>query len=88
MGVFTPHCVSKRNLIYEERRFNRWNQERHEYMESFITPGHTLAEHCQFGNLRGTIVDSMRDVKLSESLQLDAVNTGKGYDTSEAAIRK
>lgn len=54
--AFTAHRVSKRSIIYERACFNRWNQEPGETVESFITAAHTLAEHCEFGNLRDELM--------------------------------
>lgn len=72
--VFTAHCVSKRNVIFERACFNRRSQEPGESVESFITAVHTLAEHCEFGALREQLIRDqimvgIRDAKLSESLQ-------------------
>ncbi|MCG8044483.1 MAG: RNase H-like domain-containing protein, partial [Candidatus Thiodiazotropha endolucinida] len=46
-------------------------------MDKFITSLYTLAEHCNYGNLkneliRDRIVVGLRDAKISEKLQLDA----------------
>lgn len=52
-------------------------QEPGETAEGFITAVHKLAEYCKFGTLRDElirdrIVVGIRDVTLSEKLQLDA----------------
>ncbi|XP_067469154.1 nuclear pore complex protein Nup153-like isoform X2 [Thunnus thynnus] len=74
--AFGKHCANKRNIIFERARFNGRNQEPGESAEAFITAVHRLAEHCAFGDvredlIRDRIVVGLRDIKLSESLQLD-----------------
>ena len=76
-NAFEKHCVSKKNIIFERARFNRRNQEPGESAEAFITAVHSLAEHCNYGNLReelirDRIVVGLRDMKLSVSLQMDS----------------
>ena len=73
---FESHFVKKRNIIYERARFNQRSQGEGEPVDAFITSLYTLAEHCQFGVLhddliRDRIVVGLRDLKLSERLQLD-----------------
>lgn len=44
-AVFTAHCVTKRNVIFDRGRFNQRCQEPRENVESFITAVHWLAEY-------------------------------------------
>ena len=49
-------------------------------MDQFITSLYTLAEHCDYGELkdqliRDRIVVGLRDAKISEKLQLDSALT-------------
>ena len=68
--------MSRRNIIFERAKFNSRKQEEGESADTFITPLYGLAEHCGFGQLhdkliRDCIVVGIRDVALSEKLQLD-----------------
>ena len=70
------HFIKKRNVIFERSKFNRRIQQPGESVDSFITALHCLAEHCQYGNLRGEmirdrIVVGLLDENLSMKLQLD-----------------
>ena len=58
-------------------RLNVGKQEQGETTNSFITAAHKLAEHCRFGALReeltrDQIVVGIRNISLSEKLQLDS----------------
>ena len=74
----TKHWViPRRNIIFERARFNSRKQEEDETVDAFVTALHGLAEHCNYGNLhnemiRDRVVVGIRDVRLSERLQLDA----------------
>ena len=73
---FQRHFVSRRNIIFERAKFNSRIQGEGESADTFITALYGLAEHCGFGQLhdeliRDRIVDGIRDVALSEKLQLD-----------------
>jgi hypothetical protein len=73
---FDSHFAVKRNLIFERAQFNRRQQEPREPADTFIAALHKLADTCEFGALRDQlvrdrIVVGIRDVKLSERLQLD-----------------
>lgn len=74
---FETHFVGRHNIIFERARFNMRKQEQGETTDSFITAVHKLAEHCQFGALReelirDRIVVGIRNISLSEKLQLDS----------------
>ena len=68
--------VPKRNVIYERAKFNQRVQLPGETVDSFITALYGLAEHCKYGQLRNEpirdrLVVRLRNVSLSEKLQLD-----------------
>ena len=72
---FDSYFVKRRNVIYERAVFNRRKQENEESVETFITALYSLAEHCNYGNLReemirDRIVVGVRDSTLSLKLQL------------------
>ncbi|KAL1445282.1 hypothetical protein MTO96_029260 [Rhipicephalus appendiculatus] len=74
--AFDSHFVVKKNIIYERALFNRRIQDEGEAMTDFITALHTLAERCDYGDLkdeliRDRIVVGVRDQKLSTKLQLE-----------------
>ena len=73
--MFKDLLNPKKN-IFERARFNSRKQEEGELADVFITALHTLSEHCNYGALRNEmirdrIVVGIRDVKLSEKLQLE-----------------
>ena len=73
---FDDHFVKRRNVIFEQAKFNSRKQEDGESVESFITDVYSLAEHCGYGTLhdemvRDRIVVGILDNTLSEKLQLD-----------------
>ena len=73
---FNSHFVARRNIIYECAKFNLRKQEEGESVDTFITDLYALAEHCDYKELhndmiRDRIVVGIRDIKLSERLQLD-----------------
>ena len=66
----------RKNVIFERARFNRRNQ-LGELIEQYITALYRLVESCDYWTLkeemlRDRIVVGIRDVALSERLQLDA----------------
>lgn len=74
-GKFDSYFVKRRNVVYERAVFNRRKQEEGESIETFITALYSLAEHCEYGNLReemirDRIVVGVRDSTLSLKLQL------------------
>jgi len=75
-GKFETHFVVKRNVIFDEVKFNLRSQQDGESVDNFITDLYCLAEYCEFGTLRDDlnrdrIVVGIKDKKLSEQLQLD-----------------
>ena len=73
---FGSFFVKRRNLIFERCRLNRRRQEEGESAASFINDVHTLAEHCDYGDLQeeliqDRLVEGIRNGKLSERLLLD-----------------
>ena len=75
-GEFDSHFIKRRNVIYEQARFNQRRQEAGESVDCFVTALYGLEEHCEYAALhhemiRDRIVVGLRDAKLSESLQLD-----------------
>ena len=74
---FEGHFIVKRNVIYERAKFNNRKQEPTESVDSFITDLYCLSEYCEYDTLRedmirDRIVVGLKDVKLSERLQLKA----------------
>ena len=75
-AVRRPFQVRK-NVIFERARFNRRCRAVGELVEQFITSLYTLAENCDYGDLkvqmiRNCIVVGIRDQAQSERLQMDA----------------
>ena len=73
---FENHFIVRRNVIYERAKFNSRVQGESEPVDSFITDLHRLAEYCEYGQLkeemiRDRLVVGLKDVNLSEKLQLD-----------------
>ncbi len=67
----------RKNVIYERARFNKRDQREGESAETYIMELYRLAETCDYGDmkeqmLRDRLVVGIRDMKLSESLQMDA----------------
>jgi len=76
-GKFDSHFVKRCNVIFERAKFNMRRQQDGEPVDAFITALYGLAEHCGYGDLhnemiRDRIVVGIRDVALSEKLQLKA----------------
>ena len=74
---FQSFFVKRRNIVYEQSRFNLRRQEEGESAASFISNVYALAEHCGYGDLHeeliwDRLVVGIRDSRLSEWLQLDA----------------
>ena len=68
----------RRNVIFEQARFNRRNQMEGESVEQYITALYTcsFAENCEYGEwkdqmIRDRLVVGIRDTSLSERLQMD-----------------
>ena len=76
-GRFDSHFIKRRNIIFERAKFNMRRQQDGEPVDAFITALYGLAEHCGYGPLhdemiRDRIVVGIRNVALSEKLQLKA----------------
>ena len=73
---FQGYFIKKHNVIFERAKFNMRSQLEGESVDSFVTALHGLAEHCNFRDLkeeliRDRMVVGLRDVTLSEKLQMD-----------------
>ena len=67
----------QRNIILERARFNKSNQLEGESAEQYIMELYKLAENCNYGDMktemiRDRLVVGIRDIVLSQHLQLDA----------------
>ena len=90
LAKFDGYFKVRRNVIFERARFNRRNQEEGETAEKYITELYTLAENCNYGDLRDEmirdrLVSGIRDTALSQQLQLDAELT---VDKAKMKIRQ
>ena len=90
LAKFDGYFKVRRNVIFERARFNRRNQEEGETAEKYITELYTLAENCNYGDLRDEmirdrLVVGIRDTALSQQLQLDAELT---LDKAKMKIRQ
>lgn len=79
---FEQHFMAKRNTIFERAKFNQRTQGESEPVDAFITDLYVLAESCGYAGLhdemiRDRIVVGLRDIKLSEKLQMDSKLTLK-----------
>ena len=77
LGKFDKYFKVRRNIIFERARFNRRTQLEGETAEKYITELYTLADTCEYGDLRDEmirdrLVVGIRDATLSQQLQLDA----------------
>lgn len=76
---FDTYFKVRRNVIYECAHFNKRSQLPNEPVDRFITEIHTLAESCEFGNMkeeliRDRLIVRIQDLALSEHLQLEPDN--------------
>ena len=90
LAKFDGYFKVRRNVIFERARFNRRNQEEGETAGKYITELYTLAENCNYGDLRDEmirdrLVVGIRDTALSQQLQLDAELT---LDKAKMKIRQ
>lgn len=72
---FDSYFRPKRNAIFERYKFNSRIQEPGESVDSFVTALYSLAETCEYDNIRDEfirdrIVIGIRDTRASERLQL------------------
>jgi len=80
----------RRNVIYERARFNRRDQMEGESAEKYITCLYSLVETCEYGTLkeemlRDRLVVGIRDLAMSQKLQMDAELT---LEKAKKAIRQ
>ena len=75
----TRFFLVRRNVIFERARFNQRNQLEGKTAEQYIMELYRMSEGCNYGSLteleeliRDRLVVGIRDVKLSERLQLDS----------------
>jgi hypothetical protein len=90
VAQFDAFFKVRKNIIFERARFNRRSQKEDETVEEFITSLYSLAENCSYGELkeemiRDRIVVGIRDLALSERLQLDADLT---LDKAKTMVRQ
>ncbi|KAL1480529.1 hypothetical protein MTO96_050945 [Rhipicephalus appendiculatus] len=96
IGAFDSDFVIKKNIIYERALFNRRIQDEGEPMTDFLTALYTLAERCDYGDLkdeliRNRIVVGVRDRKLSTKLQLEqdlTLEKAQSHDERLALVLK
>ena len=67
--------MKRRNVIYEQIKFNQRIQREGESVESFITDLYALSETCNYGGLtnemiRDRIVVSIRDDSMAERVEI------------------
>lgn len=75
-NAFDTFFVPRKNVIYEQAKFNKRVQQTAEPVDSFITALYALAENCEYGELhdellRDRLVVGLKDSSLSERMQLD-----------------
>ena len=90
MEKFDDYFQVRKNTIYERAKFNRRDQREGESSEQYITTLYELIENCEYGTLkqemlRDRLVVGIRDVALSEKLQMDATLT---LEKAKKAIRQ
>ena len=66
----------RKNTIYERTRFNHRDQREGKSIEQYLTALYGVVENCDYGDLKdellhNRIIIRIRDVALSEKLQLD-----------------
>lgn len=74
---FDAYFVATRNLVYESACFHRRHQAAGESVDQYVTALRTLADRCDYGEMKERMildrfVVGLRDTKLSEALQMDA----------------
>ena len=71
------YFMVRKNIIFERARFNLRVQQEGEVADEHITCLYSLADNCQYGNLkeemiRDRLVVGIRDSALSERFQMDS----------------
>ena len=56
LAKFDGYFQIRRNVIFEHARFNRCNQQEGESAEKYITDLYTLADNCNYGDLREEMI--------------------------------
>ncbi|XP_034244730.1 uncharacterized protein LOC117647204 [Thrips palmi] len=77
MDKFTEYFGGKINVIYERAKFNQRSQRAGESASDFITDLYSMAEKCNYGELReelirDRIIVGISNVQLSAAMQMDA----------------
>ena len=77
LNNFDDYFKVRKNIIFERARFNRRNQLPGETAEEYVTVLFNLVDSCNYGELkdemlRDRLVVGIRDVSLSERLQMDS----------------
>ena len=77
LGKFDKYFKVRWNIIFERAHFNRCTQLEGKTAEKYITELYTLADTCEYGDIRDEmirdrLVVGIRDATLSQQLQLDA----------------
>ena len=77
MNTFDDYFQVRKNVIFERARFNRRNQLLGETVEEYVTVLFNLVDSCNYGELRDEmlrdrLVVGIRDMALSERLQMDS----------------
>jgi len=76
MGKFDEYFKVRKNVIFKRAQFNRRNQLPDESVEEYTTVLYQLVDSCDYGNfrdemLRDRLVVGIRDMALSDHLQMD-----------------
>ena len=77
INKFDDYFKIRKNVIFERARFNRRNQLPDETAEEYVTALFNLVDSCNYGEfreemLRDRLVVGIRDISLSERLQMDS----------------
>jgi pyruvate-formate lyase len=89
MQKFEEFFRVRKNVIFERIRFNQRNQAPDESAEEYIMTLYKLAKNCEYGEMkskmiRDRLVVGIRDLSLSERLQLDPKLT---LEAAKKAVR-
>lgn len=70
-GYFAP----KKNVVFERFKFNSRTQQTDESVDSFVTALYTLAETCEFGELKEDLIRDRLVIGIRDS-RTDAAHSG------------
>jgi len=56
IAKFDAFFKVRKNIIFEQARFNRRNQKEGESVEQFITSLYNLAKYCEYGDIKGEMI--------------------------------